>query len=149
MGFRLSSRMKPIPKPSAFSNAQDPRLEVGTEQVLRYLANAHHVIDETKQLCSGYQLHDIRLEVDPDAMTPFPLYEEIGRQPLPPPPHTRFHIYVDPLVPTDPKIFVIYKVNAMIFWVMNIHTPTVRSPITQNPQHPTSKLLPRQHPCNE
>ena len=35
-----------LPKPSAFYNKPDPRLEVGTEDALRYLANAHHAIAE-------------------------------------------------------------------------------------------------------
>ena len=105
------------PKPSAFSNALEPRLEVGTEYALRYLANAHYVIAETKRLYSEDQIHDNRLEVDLAPMTPFPLYQEIGHQPTSP----HFHMYLDPLVPTDPQIFVMHKVNAMIFWVTNIH----------------------------
>ena len=30
-------------------------------------------------------------------------------------------MYLDPLVPTDPQIFVMNKVNVIIFWVMNVH----------------------------
>ena len=122
MDYRLSPRIKPTPppppKPSAPSNAPDPRLEVGTEHVLRYLANVHNAITQTKRLCSEDRLHNNRLEVDPDVMIPFPLYQDIGHQPIPPP---NFHMYVGPLVPTDPLLLVMHKIDAVIFWVMNIH----------------------------
>ena len=105
------------PKPSAFSNKLDPRVEVETEDFLRYLANAHHVIAETKRLCSKDQLHDNRLEVYPDPTTPSSISQEIGHHPTPPP----FHMYLASLVPTDPQIFVMHNVNAIIFWAMNIN----------------------------
>ena len=116
------------PKPSAFSNAPDPRQRVGTEHVLRYLGNAHHAID---------QLHDNCLKVDPDENTPFPLYQEIGHQSTSP----HLHVYVNPLVPTDPQIFVMHKVNVMIFWVMNIHNQLydIQSLRTLNTPHQNSR----------
>ena len=67
-------------KPSAFSNKLDPGLAVGTEDALRYLANTHHAIAETKRLCSEDQLHDNRMEVNPDPNTPYSISEEIGHQ---------------------------------------------------------------------
>ena len=69
-----------FPKRSTFTNKPDPRLEVGTEDALRYLANAHYAIAETKRLCSIDQLHDNRLEVDPDPTTPSSISQEIGHQ---------------------------------------------------------------------
>ena len=125
------------PKSSAFSNALDPRLEMETEHALRYLANVYHAITERKRLCSEDQLHDNRLEVDLPPMTLFPLYQENSHQPTPP----HFHMYVDPLVPTDPQIFVIHKVNAIIFWVMNIHNQLydLQSLRTLNTPHQNSR----------
>ena len=129
--------MKPIPKPSAFSNAYDPRLEVGTEQVLRYLANAHHAIVETTRLCSEGHLHDNRLVVDLDPTTTSFVSQEFGHQPTTP----HFEMYLDPLVPTDPQIFVMHKVNVMIFWVMNIHNQLydIQSLRTLNTPHQNSR----------
>ena len=66
------------PKPSAFYNKPDPRLEVGTKDALHYLANAHHAIAEPKRLCSEDQLYDNRLEVNPDPTTPSSISQEIG-----------------------------------------------------------------------
>lgn len=111
------------PKPTTFSHAPDPGLDVGTEHALRYLVNIHHAMVETKKQCSENQLNENHLEVNPDQNTPFLLYQEIGHQTTPP----HFHMYVGPLVPTDPQIFVVHKLIAVIFLDYEHSQSTLRS----------------------
>ena len=125
------------PKSTTLSNAPDPRLEVGTEPAIRYLENTYHTIAETKKWWSENQLHDNRLEVDHNQNTLFSLFKEIGHHRTPP----YFHIYVDPLVPTDLQIFVMHKMNAAIFWLVNIHNQLydIQTLRTLNTSHQNSR----------
>ena len=117
------------PKPSTFYNKPDPCLAVGIEDALRYLANTHHAIAETNRLCSEAQLHDNRLEVDPDPNTPSSISQEIGHQPTPP----HFHMYLDPLVPTNPKNLRHAQGQCHHLLGDGYPQPNFRSPITQDP----------------
>ena len=91
-------------------NTLDTGMEVGTEEAFRYRAISDHVITETKKKASELQLYDDQLELNHE-LSKFNLTTyEIAHHHI----HPDYNIFVDLLVPTDPPIFVINKVNAMI-----------------------------------
>ena len=66
---------------------------------------------------SEIQLHDNRLEVNLAQNTPFSMFKEIAHHKT----LSHYGMYVESFVPTDPQIFVMHKINAEVFLVVNMH----------------------------
>ena len=106
--FLMKYNLSPLTTPS--TNILNTLLEVGTEPTLRYHTNTYYTIAKTIKGSLNYYSITTNLKWNLITLTFLPTMHEVHHKPTP----RHYEIYVEPLHPTNPQIFIIHMINAMI-----------------------------------